>query len=107
MKRHEAVHAEENRAASKSLAAAFLAMKTPDECRALLRDLTTPAELEALVDRWRVATLLEQGLPYREIHDRTGVSVTTIGRVARFMEMGHGGYRMALDRLDGAAPTPA
>jgi uncharacterized protein YerC len=29
----------------------------------------------------------------------TGVSVTTVGRVARFMELGAGGYRTALDRI--------
>ena len=74
-------------------------MQTADECRALLKDLTTPAELEALVDRWRVVRLLDQGLPYREIHEQTGVSVTTIGRVARFLEQGNGGYQLALERL--------
>jgi len=82
------------------LAEAMMTMQSADECLTLLRDLTTPAELEALSDRWRVVELLRDGLPYREIHDRTGVSVTTVGRVARFLEMGHGGYRLALERLD-------
>ncbi|MFT4248654.1 MAG: YerC/YecD family TrpR-related protein [Pseudomonas sp.] len=63
---------------------------------AFLRDLCTPAELEAMADRWRVVPLLEQGVPYREIHDLTGVSVTTIGRVARALEHGTGGYAAAL-----------
>lgn len=99
MKQLAEEHLKANRAGRESLAEAFMEMKSAEECRALLRDLTTPAELEALVDRWRAAQLLDQGLPYREIHDRTGVSVTTIGRVARFIEMGHGGYRLALDRL--------
>lgn len=99
MKHRDEQFSEANKAARKSLAEAFTCMRTPDECRALLRDLTTPAELEALVDRWRAVQLLDEGLPYREIHDRTGVSVTTIGRVARFLEMGHGGYRLALERL--------
>jgi len=76
-----------------------MTMRSADEFRALLQDLTTPAELEALVDRWRVAQLLDAGLAYREIHERTGVSVTTIGRVARFLEMGHGGYQLALERI--------
>ena len=67
--------------------------------RALLADLCTPAELEAMVDRWRVAQLLDQGLSYREIRELTAVSVTTIGRVARFIEQGTGGYRTILDRL--------
>ena len=99
MKQRDPQYLAANRAARSSLAEAFLAMDTPDECRALLRDLTTPAELEALVDRWRVVKYLDQGMPYREIHARTGVSVTTIGRVARFLEDGNGGYRLALERI--------
>jgi uncharacterized protein YerC len=43
---------------------------------------------------------VNDGLPYRKIHELTGVSVTTIGRVARFLTTGSGGYRTALDRLD-------
>ena len=108
MKQLDPQHIQANRAARTSLAEAFAVMETPDELRALLRDLTTPAELEALVDRWRVVQLLEQGLPYREINAQTGVSVTTIGRVARFLDSGHGGYRMALERLqhaNGAEPS--
>lgn len=79
---------------------ALLAMETPDEMRDLLADLTTPSELEAMADRWRVVPLLQKGIPYREIHERTGVSVTTIGRVARYLTGGNGGYQTALARLD-------
>ncbi len=99
MKHHDPEHVEANRAARASLAEAFLAMQTAEEMRALLKDLTTPAELEALVDRWRVVKFLDEGRPYREINELTGVSVTTIGRVARFLEYGNGGYRTALERL--------
>ena len=74
---------------------AVLAMRTPAELHAFLLDLCTPAELEAIADRWRVVPLLLHDVPYREIHDRTGVSVTTIGRVARCLEYGAGGYRLA------------
>jgi len=77
---------------------AINSLETRDECRNFLKDLCTPAELQALVDRWQVVALLEQGLPYRKIHDLTGVSVTTIGRVARFLADGFGGYRTAIDR---------
>lgn len=63
-----------------------------------LVDLCTPAELEALADRWAVVPLLADGVPYRSIHDRTGVSVTTIGRVARCLDHGTGGYQAALER---------
>jgi TrpR-related protein YerC/YecD len=99
MKQRDPQFLQANRAARSSLAEALLAMRTPEEMRALLKDLTTPAELEALVDRWRVVRYLDQGRPYREIHDLTGVSVTTIGRVARYLEDGNGGYRLALERI--------
>lgn len=48
--------------------------------------------------------LLQQGVPYREIHELTGVSVTTTGRVARSLEHGHGGYTAAIAVT--ATPTP-
>ncbi|HQW64828.1 MAG TPA: YerC/YecD family TrpR-related protein [Pseudomonadota bacterium] len=83
---------------------ALLSLRTRAEVAAFLRDLCTPAELEALTDRWRVVPLLRRGLPYREIHDHTGVSVTTIGRVARFLSHGNGGYRTAAERV---LPAPA
>jgi len=85
---------------------ALLAMRTPGELRALLEDLCTPAELEAIADRWRVVPLLIDQVPYREIHERTGVSVTTIGRIARCLGLGSGGYRLAAERVLGA-PDPA
>ena len=81
-----------------ALVGALLSLREPAEMRAFLDDLCTPAELEALCDRWRVIPLLKAGVPYREIHDRTGVSVTTIGRVARCLERGAGGYRLAAER---------
>jgi uncharacterized protein YerC len=46
--------------------------------------------------------MLQQDLPYRRIHDLTGVSVTTIGRVARFLTDGFGGYAAALEHADDA-----
>ena len=84
--------------AEDALFKAVVRLRSVDECRNFFKDLCTPAELQALVDRWQVVTLLEQGLPYRRIHDLTGVSVTTIGRVARFLSDGFGGYEKAIDR---------
>jgi TrpR-related protein YerC/YecD len=86
---------------------ALLAMRSPGELRAFLDDLCTPAELEAIADRWRVVPLLLEGVAYREIHDRTGVSVTTIGRIARCLDLGAGGYRLAAERVLGDSNRPA
>lgn len=98
MKRHDYTQQPDIRAAARTLSEALLSLETPREVREFLEDLCTPAELEAMVDRWRVAQLLDQGLSYRDIRELTEVSVTTIGRVARFMERGAGGYRTALER---------
>jgi len=87
--------------AEAELCRALLVLANPEEARAFLHDLCTPAELQALVDRWRVVGLLRQGLTYRQINDQTGISVTTIGRVARFLADGNGGYLAVADRLDG------
>jgi TrpR-related protein YerC/YecD len=66
--------------------------------RAFLEDLCTPAEILAMADRWRVAQLLDEGLPYRQIYEKTGVSTATVTRVARSLALGAGGYRAALAR---------
>lgn len=64
-----------------------------------LLDLCTPTELQAMADRLQVATLLTKQLSYRQIHEETEVSVTTIGRVARTLAFGNGGYQTALNLL--------
>ncbi len=81
-----------------SLYQALLSLRNVDEMAAFLRDLCTPAELEVLVDRWRVVPYLLEGVPYREIHERTAVSITTVGRVARYLNQGSGGYLAAAAR---------
>ena len=77
--------------------------QSPEELNRFLVDLCTPAELRALSERCQVARLLDAGdLSYREINQKTGVSTTTIGRVARFLkDEPHQGYRIILDRLKG------
>jgi TrpR-related protein YerC/YecD len=99
MKDHRGITPRQEAAAERSLLQAILTLRTVDECRDFFRDLCTPAELQALADRWSVVMLLRQNLPYREIHRLTGVSVTTIGRVARYLDHGNGGYALALRRL--------
>ena len=84
------------------LCEALLTPRTPDEMARLLRDLCTPAEISSIAERWHVARLLDgTDLSYRDIHDGTGVSTTTIVRVARFLRHEpHQGYRAALDQIE-------
>ena len=65
-------------ASEDALFRAIISLLEVAECRNFFRDLCTPAELQALVDRWQVVELLEQGLTYRKINELTGVSVTTV-----------------------------
>ena len=68
------------------LAKALVCLSSPDESMRFLKDLTTPGELQALAERWRVACLLADGeKSYREISEDTGVSTATVTRVARFL----------------------
>ena len=88
-------------ALARDLCEALLTPRDADEMARLLADLCTPAEVRTLAERWHVARLLEQtDLTYRDIHDATGVSTTTIVRVARFLRQEpYQAYRMAIARL--------
>ena len=79
----------------------FLLLQNTEEVKRFLTDLCTPKEIKALKERWKVCKLLEQGdLSYRDINKITKASLTTIGRVARFLrEEPHKGYKIILDRL--------
>ncbi|MBX9868498.1 MAG: DNA-binding transcriptional regulator [Burkholderiaceae bacterium] len=83
------------------LVEALLMLKNAEEGQRFLADLCTPQELRALKERWRVCQLLAQGnLSYRDIHQITGASLTTIGRVARFLkEEQNQGYTTVLNRI--------
>jgi TrpR-related protein YerC/YecD len=82
----------------KELFDAILRLETRPQVEAFFRDLCTLSELEAMAHRWQVARLLDRGLPYVEIAERTGASTTTVTRVAHWLRHGEGGYRLALDR---------
>lgn len=94
MKNKEITKADEE-----ALFQAVSALKNADEARAFFGDLCTPAELEALIDRWRVVHLLIDKNPYRKIAQETGVSVTTVGRVAKCLFAKTSGYKVILKRL--------
>ena len=78
---------------------AILALETPEECRAFFQDLCTVAELRAMSQRLEVAQLLDEGLIYNDILQRTGASSATISRVNRALQYGSDGYKTVLPRL--------
>ena len=92
---------EEKRIAIDDLCQALLLLETEEEAYRFLKDLCTPQEMTLLAERWKVCRLLEDGnLSYREIQRMTGASLTTIGRVARFLkDEPYQGYVTALKKL--------
>ena len=48
--------------------------------------------------RFDVAMLLNQGMIYNDILERTGASSATISRVNRSLSFGAGGYQVIFDR---------
>ena len=88
-----------DKAHAEDLYAAILQLQTLEEVESFFFDLCTPAELEGIVDRWRVAQMLVRKMPYRQIAAETNVSTATIVRVARFLNNGNDGYRTIMRRL--------
>ena len=78
---------------------AMLQLRTVEECYAFFEDLCTVAELQAMEQRFEVAALLNDGLIYNDILEKTGVSSATISRVNRCLNYGNDSYRILLARL--------
>ena len=78
---------------------AILSLRDQEECRAFFQDLCTVAELRAMAQRLEVAQLLDEGLIYNDILQRTGASSATISRVNRALQYGADGYKTVLPRL--------
>jgi TrpR-related protein YerC/YecD len=99
MKRRQIEPELDSNRAERSLCEALLTLRSVEEMRIFLDDLCTPAERESMRDRWSVVPHLVAGQPYWQIHEATAVSITTIGRVARCLEQGSGGYALAATRM--------
>ena len=81
------------------LSKSLLVLTSEQDIKSLLLDLCTPAEIDAMAGRLYVVNLLKDNIPYRKIHDFTGVSLATITRVARALKYGQGGYNLVYDNL--------
>ena len=84
---------------SDTLYQALTALNDVDECRRFLQDLCTVSELKAMEQRMEVAMLLDDGLIYCDILERTGASSATISRVNRALHYGSDGYKTVIPRL--------
>lgn len=83
---------------SDGLYQAILTLRTEEEVYNFFQDLCTVTELRAMEQRFEVAVLLQGGMVYSDILERTGASSATISRVNRSLALGHGGYQAFFDR---------
>lgn len=87
-----------NKERSMALYETILQLNSLEECTAFFDDLCTVGELRAMEQRYDVALLLDDGLVYTEILEKTGASSATISRVNRIFSFGAGGFRKMIER---------
>ncbi|MCQ2418279.1 MAG: YerC/YecD family TrpR-related protein [Clostridia bacterium] len=74
-------------------------LKDREECYNFFLDLCTNAELKAMEQRFEVARLLQNGMIYNDILEKTGASSATISRVNRSILTGTGAYEELFARM--------
>jgi TrpR-related protein YerC/YecD len=77
---------------------AILLLQNEEECYEFFQDLCTVSELRSMEQRFEVAALLEEGMIYNDILERTGASSATISRVNRSLSYGTGAYAKIFER---------
>jgi len=83
----------------KDLITVLTTLDDPQAVSRLMRDLFTPAEVEAIGERWGIVKLLAAGCSQRNVRDTLGVSIGTVSRGARQLKYGEDGFATAFDTL--------
>ncbi|MCI8802917.1 MAG: TrpR-like protein [Oscillibacter sp.] len=78
---------------------AILQLRSEEECYDFFQDLCTVSELRSMEQRFEVASLLDDGMIYNDILERTGASSATISRVNRSLNYGTGAYARLFARM--------
>lgn len=90
---------------NKQFVEAILALRNADEVKLFLRDLMTESEIKEFANRLEAASLLSKDVQYNAIIESTGLSSTTIARIAKWLKGSLGGYRLVLSRLNHHTPS--
>ena len=84
---------------NQTLLQALLSLESPDQARRFLRDLMTEKEISEFSKRLKAAEMLTEKIPYSTIEKQTGLSSTTVARVAKWLNGKEGGYREILQKI--------
>ena len=82
------------------LLSAFQIIKEPDETALFVQDLLTKSEVKNLAKRLRIASLLLEGMTYREVEDSIHVSHGTVAKVASWLSEKGDGFRGVIEKLN-------
>lgn len=74
------------------------ALKDSVEAANYIKDLLSEAEVMILARRLQIARFLSEGLTYKEIHNETKASFTTIAKVHWWFQQYGDGYRAVISR---------
>lgn len=74
-------------------------LSSEDDMEAFLKDLLTVWEIEEFAQRLDIAKRLHQWQTYKNIEQETGVSSTTIARIAKFLKGPYQWYTKVLKKL--------
>ncbi len=74
----------------------ILSLTTLEECYRFFDDLCTIGEIRSFTQRFEVAEMLNKGITFNIIAEKTGASTATISRVNRCLQYGADGYKTVL-----------
>lgn len=75
-------------------------MSDVKDIQAFLRDVMTEKEIIEISSRLQAARMLDKGIKYTEIVEKTKLSSRTIARISDWMKNGYGGYAKAINLVN-------
>ena len=88
-----------------NLFAAILSLESIKEAECFFRDLCTADEIKEMSDRFEIANLVNDKIPYRTIATKLKTSTATVSRVAAWLNNGMGGYKSVINKLHHHNPS--
>lgn len=74
----------------------IVGLKTRKDCYDFFEDVCTIKEILDMSKRLEAAKLLDDGLSYKEVIAKIGISTATLSRISRALNYGSGGYAKAI-----------
>ncbi len=81
-----------------SLFEAILSLETEEDCYKFFEDVCTIKEVQDMAQRFEVAKMLFDKIPYQQISEKTKASTATISRVSKSLSYGADGYKLVINK---------